>query len=44
MLSIANGLLDEEEREQEEEKSRYMAETCPPLSMPRGLQELQVCP
>uniref|UniRef100_A0A3Q3XLB4 Troponin I, fast skeletal muscle n=1 Tax=Mola mola TaxID=94237 RepID=A0A3Q3XLB4_MOLML len=41
MLSIANGLLDEEEREQEEEKSRYMAETCPPLSMPRGLQELQ---
>ncbi|KAM3869744.1 troponin I, fast skeletal muscle-like isoform 2-T2 [Diretmus argenteus] len=41
MLSIAKGLLEEEVREREEERKRYMAENCPPLSMPRSMQELQ---
>ncbi|XP_020490595.1 troponin I, fast skeletal muscle [Labrus bergylta] len=41
MLSIAKGLLEEEEREQERERTRYMAETCPSVSMPRSMQELQ---
>ncbi|CAB1414621.1 unnamed protein product [Pleuronectes platessa] len=41
MLSIAKGLLEEEEREQEEERGRYMAENCPALSFPRSMQELQ---
>lgn len=41
MLSIAKGLLEEEEREREEEKARYMEESCPPLSLPRNMQELQ---
>uniref|UniRef100_A0A8C6SFD6 Troponin I, fast skeletal muscle n=1 Tax=Neogobius melanostomus TaxID=47308 RepID=A0A8C6SFD6_9GOBI len=40
MLSIAKGLLEEEERERDEEKLRYMDESCPPLSMPRNMQEL----
>ncbi|XP_030282708.1 troponin I, fast skeletal muscle-like isoform X2 [Sparus aurata] len=40
MLSIAKGLLEEEESEQQVEKARYMAETCPPVSMPRTMQEL----
>ncbi len=44
MLSIAKGLLEEEEREREEERTRYMAENCPPVSMPRSMQELQVLP
>lgn len=43
MLSIAKGLLEEEEREREAEKRRYMSETCPPVHMPRTMQELQVC-
>lgn len=41
MLSIAKGILEEEEREREEAKRRYIAETCPPVSMPRTMQELQ---
>ncbi|KAK2880530.1 troponin I, fast skeletal muscle-like isoform X3 [Channa argus] len=41
MLSIAKGLLEEEEMERERERSRYMAENCPTLSMPRTMQELQ---
>ncbi|KAK2842800.1 hypothetical protein Q5P01_013000 [Channa striata] len=41
MLSIAKDLLEEEEMEREQERSRYMAESCPPLSLPRTLQELQ---
>uniref|UniRef100_A0A667Y4P5 Troponin I, fast skeletal muscle n=1 Tax=Myripristis murdjan TaxID=586833 RepID=A0A667Y4P5_9TELE len=41
MLSIAKGLLDEEVKEQEVERRRYMEETCPPLHMPRSMQELQ---
>lgn len=44
MLSIAKGLLEEEEREREVEKRRYMADTCPPVCMPRTMQELQVGP
>ncbi|XP_034390914.1 troponin I, fast skeletal muscle-like isoform X1 [Cyclopterus lumpus] len=41
MLSIAKGLLEEEDREQEEDRERYMAENCPPVAMPRTMQELQ---
>ncbi|XP_047452937.1 troponin I, fast skeletal muscle-like [Mugil cephalus] len=41
MLSIAKGLLEEEEREREVERTRYMDENCPSLSMPRSMQELQ---
>ncbi|XP_076589093.1 troponin I, fast skeletal muscle-like [Chaetodon auriga] len=41
MLSIAKGLLEEEEKQREEDRRRYMAENCPPVSMPRGMQELQ---
>ncbi|KAK5866791.1 hypothetical protein PBY51_011338 [Eleginops maclovinus] len=41
MLSIAKGLLEEEEKEREEERIRYMEESCPPVSMPRSMQELQ---
>lgn len=44
MLSIAKDLLEEEEAEQEEERRRYMAENCPPPSLPRTMQELQVLP
>lgn len=40
MLSIAKGLLEEEEREQEEERVRYMAESCPPVSMPRSCRHV----
>lgn len=42
MLSIAKGLLEEEEQQREEERQHYMARTCPQVSMPRTLQELQV--
>uniref|UniRef100_A0A3P8V995 Troponin I, fast skeletal muscle n=1 Tax=Cynoglossus semilaevis TaxID=244447 RepID=A0A3P8V995_CYNSE len=41
MLSIAKDLLEEEEIEREEERGRYMAESCPPPSLPRSMQELQ---
>ncbi|KAI1889878.1 hypothetical protein AGOR_G00167450 [Albula goreensis] len=41
MLSIAKGLLEAEAKEREEERVRYMAENCPPLSLPRSMQELQ---
>ncbi|KAF7215110.1 troponin I, fast skeletal muscle [Nothobranchius furzeri] len=41
MLSIAKGLLEEEESIREEERERYMAEACPALSIPRSLQEMQ---
>ncbi|XP_075995375.1 troponin I, fast skeletal muscle-like [Genypterus blacodes] len=41
MLSIAKSILEEEDKEREEERSRYMAESCPPLSLPRSMQELQ---
>ncbi|XP_070827712.1 troponin I, fast skeletal muscle-like isoform X1 [Chaetodon trifascialis] len=41
MLSIAKGLLEEEEKQREEDRRRYMAENCPPVSMPRSMQELQ---
>lgn len=42
MLSIAKGLLEAEAKEREQERIRYMAETCPTLSMPSGIQALQV--
>ncbi|XP_017341523.1 troponin I, fast skeletal muscle [Ictalurus punctatus] len=41
MLSIAKGLLEVEAKEKEEERKRYMVETCPPLSLPSGVQALQ---
>lgn len=41
MLSIAKGLLEEEEREREEEKARYMDENCPPPQLHGSMQVLQ---
>ncbi|KPP65675.1 troponin I, fast skeletal muscle-like, partial [Scleropages formosus] len=41
MLSVAKGLLEQEAKDREEERNRYMAESCPPLSLSGGLQELQ---
>merc|ERR1719357_2196415 len=41
MLAIAKGLLEDEEREREEERARYMAETCPPLQLSGSVQALQ---
>ncbi|KAF4081239.1 hypothetical protein AMELA_G00159140 [Ameiurus melas] len=41
MLSIAKGLLEVEAKEKEEERKRYMIETCPPLSLPSGVQAIQ---
>ncbi|CAL9695187.1 unnamed protein product [Knipowitschia caucasica] len=41
MLSIAKGLLEEEEREREVQREQYMQENCPDPSFPRNMQELQ---
>uniref|UniRef100_A0A3B3R0U5 Troponin I2, fast skeletal type n=1 Tax=Paramormyrops kingsleyae TaxID=1676925 RepID=A0A3B3R0U5_9TELE len=41
VLQIAKNLLEAEVSELEAEKTRYMAENCPSLSMPGSLQELQ---
>ncbi|KAI2648209.1 Troponin I, fast skeletal muscle [Labeo rohita] len=41
MLSIAKGILEQEVKDREVERQRYMAETCPPLSLPSGIQSLQ---
>ncbi|KAL2093722.1 hypothetical protein ACEWY4_011034 [Coilia grayii] len=41
MLSIAKGLLETEIKDREEEKSRYLSENCPTLSLPSGTQALQ---
>ncbi|KAI4881044.1 hypothetical protein NFI96_008512 [Prochilodus magdalenae] len=41
MLQIAQGLLEAEAAEAEEEKQRYMEENCPTLSLPGTMQELQ---
>ncbi|XP_076861747.1 troponin I, fast skeletal muscle-like isoform X7 [Brachyhypopomus gauderio] len=41
MLSIAKGLLETEAKQREEERKRHMEETCPPLSLPGGMQALQ---
>ncbi|XP_062857576.1 troponin I, fast skeletal muscle-like isoform X1 [Trichomycterus rosablanca] len=41
MLSIAKGLLEVEAKEREEERESCMAELCPPLSLPSGVQALQ---
>ncbi|XP_047248391.1 troponin I, fast skeletal muscle-like isoform X2 [Girardinichthys multiradiatus] len=37
----SKGLLEEEERKRKEERKRYMAESCPPLPLPRSMHELQ---
>lgn len=42
MLSIAKGILEQEAKDREVERQRYMAETCQPLSLPSGIQALQV--
>jgi len=42
MLAIAKGLLEQEEKDIEEERKRYMSETCQPLSLPGSMQALQV--
>ncbi|XP_072527389.1 troponin I, fast skeletal muscle-like [Salminus brasiliensis] len=41
MLQIAQGLLEAEAAEAEQEKQRYMEENCPSLSLPGTMQELQ---
>ncbi|XP_019713249.1 troponin I, fast skeletal muscle isoform X2 [Hippocampus comes] len=41
MLAIAKGHLEQEAREREEERVRYMARCCPPLVIPNTMQELQ---
>nr|XP_057932367.1 troponin I, fast skeletal muscle-like [Doryrhamphus excisus]XP_057932368.1 troponin I, fast skeletal muscle-like [Doryrhamphus excisus] len=41
MLAIAKGILEEEARERDEERGRYMAQSCPPLDLPTGMHELQ---
>ncbi|XP_054626579.1 troponin I, fast skeletal muscle-like [Dunckerocampus dactyliophorus] len=41
LLQIGQAMLDEEATKVEEEKSRYMDENCPTLSVPGCMQELQ---
>ncbi|XP_059402441.1 troponin I, fast skeletal muscle-like isoform X1 [Carassius carassius] len=41
MLSIAKGILEQEVKDREVERQRYMAEICQPLSLPSGIQALQ---
>ncbi|XP_036390796.1 troponin I, fast skeletal muscle-like [Megalops cyprinoides] len=41
MLQIAASMLEAEAAEAEAEKTRYMEENCPPLSLPGTMQELQ---
>uniref|UniRef100_A0AAY4D0E1 Troponin I, fast skeletal muscle n=1 Tax=Denticeps clupeoides TaxID=299321 RepID=A0AAY4D0E1_9TELE len=41
MLQIAQVRLKKEVEETEAEKNKYLAENCPPLSLPGSLQELQ---
>ncbi|XP_018960225.1 troponin I, fast skeletal muscle-like [Cyprinus carpio] len=41
MLSIAKGILEQEVKDREVERQRYMGETCQPLSIPSGIQALQ---
>ncbi|KAK7117874.1 hypothetical protein R3I94_023180 [Phoxinus phoxinus] len=41
MLAIAKGLLEQEVKDIEVERKRYMSETCQPLSLPGSMQALQ---
>ncbi|CAJ1050029.1 troponin I%2C fast skeletal muscle-like [Xyrichtys novacula] len=41
LLQIGEAMLEEEAREAEQEKDQYMEESCPPLSIPNCMQELQ---
>ncbi|KAL7833863.1 hypothetical protein AOLI_G00288230 [Acnodon oligacanthus] len=41
MLQIAQGFLEAEAAEAEQEKQRYMEENCPSLSLPGTMQDLQ---
>ncbi|XP_053882117.1 troponin I, fast skeletal muscle [Malaclemys terrapin pileata] len=41
MLQIAATLLEKETAAKEAEKANYLAEHCPPLSLPHSMQELQ---
>ncbi|XP_076863808.1 troponin I, fast skeletal muscle-like [Brachyhypopomus gauderio] len=41
MLQIAQGLLEAEAEEADQEKERYMEDHCPSLSLPGSMQELQ---
>ncbi|XP_038557534.1 troponin I, fast skeletal muscle-like [Micropterus salmoides] len=41
LLHIGAGMLEEEVRMAEEEKMKYMEESCPTLSVPGSMQELQ---
>ncbi|XP_045074960.1 troponin I, fast skeletal muscle-like isoform X2 [Coregonus clupeaformis] len=42
MLQIAQGLIEAEAIQAEEEKNRYMDENVPSLSIPGHMQELQI--
>lgn len=42
MLQIAQGVIEAEAIQAEEEKNRYMDENVPSLSVPGSMQELQV--
>ncbi|XP_041644934.1 troponin I, fast skeletal muscle-like [Cheilinus undulatus] len=41
LLQIGEAMLEQEAREVEEEKNKYMEENCPSLSIPGCMQELQ---
>ncbi|KAM9366141.1 troponin I, fast skeletal muscle-like [Symphorus nematophorus] len=41
LLQIAESMLEEEARQAEEEKMKYMEECCPTLSVPGCMQDLQ---
>ncbi|XP_034536420.1 troponin I, fast skeletal muscle-like [Notolabrus celidotus] len=41
LLQIGESMLEEEAREAEQEKEMYMKESCPALSIPSCMQELQ---
>lgn len=42
LLQIGVAMLEEEAREAEKEKMKYMEENCPTLSIPSSMQDLQV--
>lgn len=42
MLAIAKGMLEKEATQSVADKASHMAQTCPELSLPHSMQELQV--
>ncbi|XP_065145516.1 troponin I, fast skeletal muscle-like [Paramisgurnus dabryanus] len=41
LLAIAKDMMEVEKKQAQEERTRYMEEKCPPLSLPHSVQELQ---